>query len=70
VYHGSSDDVFEINNPGTTGFEETLVHNVNLQSPTAPDMKVKILAHVTVTPMLQWTAFVDVARNNCDEIVP
>jgi hypothetical protein len=70
VYHGSSEDNFDINNPGTTGFEETLVHNVNLQSATAPDMKVKILAHVTVTPMLKWTAYVDVVRNNCDEIVP
>jgi hypothetical protein len=66
VYHGSSNDVFEINNGVIFPFEETLVHNVNLQSPTAPDMKIHVVAHVTVNANGQWTATVDKLKTNCD----
>lgn len=66
VYHGASDDVFELNDPSTLGFEETLVHNVTMKSNTAPDMRVKILAHVTVSATGQWTAYVDTAKMECD----
>jgi hypothetical protein len=67
VYHGVSDDSFELNDPNTLGFEQTNVHNVTLKSPTAPDMRIKLVEHVTVSANGQWTASVEKGSIDCTE---
>jgi hypothetical protein len=62
VYHGASEDNLTINSssdPLAPRLEWTQVHVERLTSPTAPDMRVKFLFHITVSATGKPTASVE-----------
>lgn len=65
VYHGAAEDSYVLNDPSTLGFEYTQVHNVIMNSTTAPDMHVKVLVHMTVSATGEWTASVETIKDDC-----